>query len=693
MSVTGARETAGSSRLDGAGLVDLMCAPSEVVVVGASADESKLSSRALAFLLRYGYRGGLHVVHPRHESILGVPCVPRTKALPRLERAVAIVNLPAHLVPAAVSDLDEAGAGAAVVIGSGFESPSSRPRRELEEVIRRPGFRMRVIGPNCVGTMSVGSGAHLNFSTVLTRRAPRLGRIGLVTQSGALGNGLLMGLLRRGAGIAHWFSTGNEMDTGAMELTAGLLARDDVDVVGIFLEGLTDIDWFDRVSAAAHACGKRLFVYKAARTAAGRAAAGGHTGRLVGPNDATTAVLAEAGFTEVDDLATLADCLVVSAACGTGHRDAAVGIVTVSGASGVIGADRVHEAPGLRLAEPGQDQQAVRLDPRLESANPLDIPFLNETGVFTSAIGAYRASGIFDVTVAVTSGLAHDPATLVSDLVAQDRGPSAPVAPLVLCHLSEDDRLGEEETARLAAAGVAVVPTVERAVAALALTSAPRTRAPDGGSGAHVPSRGGGLGLDEARAVLPGLPWVDWAPAPTAEAARRFGFPAVVKAAGRGIVHRSELGAVAVVTGEDELREAFARVAAACREHDDDVLVQRMAPPGGTEFFVSAMEHPEVGPFALVRPGGLLTELIPGQAIISHRWNAPTRRRRLLDSPVGRLCDGYRGRPVLDVDALLDVVATALDAVAAGRLGFVELNPVFLYESGAATVDVVAGQA
>ncbi|MFD2351106.1 CoA-binding protein [Nonomuraea ferruginea] len=69
--MTGARETAGSSRLDGAGLVDLMCAPSEVVVVGASADESKLSSRALAFLLRYGYRGGLHVVHPRHESILG----------------------------------------------------------------------------------------------------------------------------------------------------------------------------------------------------------------------------------------------------------------------------------------------------------------------------------------------------------------------------------------------------------------------------------------------------------------------------------------------------------------------------------------------------------------------------------------------------------------------------------------------
>lgn len=678
--------TARSGSLSGHTLVDLLCDPSAVVAVGASAQESKLSSRALGFLLRHGYRGGLYAVHPRLDAVLGVPAVPSPADLPELTDAAAIVNLPARLVPQAIADLDLAGIDAAVVIGSGFESPRSGPRTELLEVMSQPGFRMRVIGPNCVGTMSTSSGAHLNFSTVLTRGPVRPGRIGLVTQSGALGNGLLMSLLRRGAGIAHWFSTGDELDTGALELTTGMLARSDVDSVGLFLEGLTDEAWLERAAATAAELGKQVFVLKAARTAAGRAAAGGHTGRLVGLNDATTAVLQEAGFVEVPDLAALADCLILRETCGPTRPRPAIGIVSVSGASGVVGADRVHDSHSLRLGVAGADRLGS-LDTRLAAGNPLDVPFLDDTVTFTSAVAAFRTAGLFDVVVAVASSLAHDPDRLVADLAA---APGA--APLVLCHLSEDDRLDEESAARLARAGVAVAPTVERAISALDLTSRAGSPAAPVAAQAHPAEPEDLVGLEAARAMLPELPWVEWKELTSVDDARRFGVPAVLKAAGRRIEHRTELGAVGVVTDPAGLDEVYEQVAAACRDHGDAILAQRLAPPGGTELLVAATSHPEVGPFALVRMGGVFTELMPGQLILARRWDEPTRRRRLLESDVGRICAGYRGRPSLDVHALLAVVGALLDRIAEGECSYLELNPLFLYESGAVAVDAVGGR-
>lgn len=676
-------------------LVDVLTAPRSVVVVGASADPAKSSSRPLAYLRRYGFTGDVWVVNPTHREVAGYPAVPSVADIPDGAADAAIVNLAAARVPAALRELDERGVRAAVVIGSGFERTDSVPRRELAEFLALPERRLRVIGPNCVGTMSARSGAHLNFSSVLRDGAPRVGSTALITQSGASGNGLLMSILRRGCGIAHWFSTGNESDVGALELLVGLLSRSDVDTVGLFLEAVTDPDWLPEASAALTRTGKRVFLVKIADSDLGQLAAGGHTGRVVGSSDISRAVLDQAGFVRVRGIAELADCLVTAQVVGELPARPRVSAVSVSGASAVIVADGVRQAPALGMADWGaatRRRLAEVLRDRVDVTNPLDVPFLDETETFARAVADLSCAAESDVVLAVESSLAHDRATLTDVLTARP----ADARPVVLSHLSEDDPLADEDVARLAAAGVAVVPTPERAVDALARLTRPTDAPPPPVETQQPPPSTDHIGLTDIAPLLPAdFPWARWRQAPDIATARAaaagFGFPVAVKAAGRTIAHRSELGAVAVVADEAAFAATYRRVAEVCAEHGDDVVVQEGV-GAGQELLVALVRDPEYGLSAVLRPGGVLAELLDEQVVLWHGWSPERRLATLRDSRVGRLLAGYRGRPAGDVVALRDAVDTLFAALAPGPVTFLELNPVVVLPDGIRAVDAIARQ-
>ncbi|MFG1921777.1 acetate--CoA ligase family protein [Cryptosporangium sp. NPDC048952] len=673
-------------------LIKSLVEPTGVVLVGASSDPRKSSGRSLAYLQRYGYRGRIQVVNPRHDSVAGVPCVPAISALEPGSAQAAIVNLPAERVTEALTGLAAAGVETAVVIGSGFEDHAGGPRRQLEAFLTTPGRRMRVIGPNCVGTMSIASGTHLNFSSVLQTTTPKRGGAALVTQSGASGNGLLMSLLRRGTGLAHWFSTGDELDVGAMELVAGLLERDEVDRIGLFLEGITDVDWLPRVRELVEATGKHVFLVKVADSDLGKVAAGGHTGRVVGSKDISGAVLAQSGFRRLPGLAELADCLVVEQVVGQLPAGAKIAGASVSGAGGVVLADQVRAAGTLALPSFGTaTATAVSAisGGRVAATNPLDVPFLGETVVFTDLLVELSERGGCDVVVGVASSLAHDREAMVTALSARP----ADAAPIVLTHLSEDDPLDPDLIAKLADANVAVVPTPERSIGALARTvsGTPEAAAPAGGG--HGPM----LGLEAVAAVLPAdFPWSRWRLVSdeheAAEAAEVYGFPVAIKAAGRTITHRSDLGAVELVRDTAALHAAYTRVAAVCAEHGDAVVVQQGV-PSGQDLLLAVLRDPEYGLTVVLRPGGVLAELLDEQVVLWHAWDAANRSETLRASRVGTLLSGYRGGARGDVEALEHLVETVLTAFAAHDLPFAEFNPVVVAPGGVYVLDALAAQA
>jgi acyl-CoA synthetase (NDP forming) len=496
-----------------------------------------------------------------------------------------------------------------------------------------------------------------------------------------------------------------------------MLRRSDIDVVGLFLEGITDLDWLPALEDALREPEKRLFVLKAASTAAGGLAAVGHTGRIVGSADASRAILREVGAREVATVGALADALAVSSTCPAllDSPRPRVSIVSVSGAAGVIGADRVANSERLRMAGPvGRDRSAARLDSRLRPANPLDVPFLDETPVFTGAIVAAAEPAGSDVVVVVESGLAHDREDLVSTLIAS----RLPV-PLVLTSLSEDDLVPPEWVARLAEAGIAFVPSIERAVDAVAQCAPTPSASEDDGAeddgaedngaeddGAAATELAGGragvLGLEGAAAYLPAdFPWARWHVVADERAlpglVARLGLPLVLKAAGRSIVHRAEAGAVRVVHVIDDLAREYAHVRAVCDRAGDAVVAQRFV-PAGLEVMLSAVRDPELGPVAFVRLGGLWAERMSLQTVLWDGWNESRRERVLRRSAVGELLDGYRGGARYDVAALNRLVSQVLAAVAvdAGPLRLLELNPVAVQEidtgGGVRVIDAVARQ-
>lgn len=674
--------------VEGSALVEVLSRPASVVVVGGSSDPQRTAGRPLRYLRDYGYAGRVAVVNPRHQSILGVTTVAEIGDLSAEPPDVAVVCLSAELVPSAVAQLDQIGVKVGVVIGSGFEDERSAPRRDLIDVLEAG--RIRVLGPNSVGVMTPASGAHLNFSSVILDKPPRTGSVGLVTQSGALGNGILLSLLSRGAGIATWFSTGDEISVGALELIAGILPRPDVRGVGVFLEGLTDLDWLPRVRQAIAESGKQVFVVNSASTDVGRLAASGHTGRVVGNSEVSREILVEAGMVEVPDLPGLADTLLALDVMEARADRRRVFVVSVSGAAAVLSADRVESSKHLVMAIAdglGGRTLKARLDPRIQLGNPLDIPFLNETDVFSAAIIAAGEAGLCDSVLAIESSLAHDRVSLVEALIA-----AKPSAQVVLTHLSEDEVFGPQIVEDLARAGIPVMPTPDRAISALDRLCRDGNSRPASTS-TPLPTRAGKtLGLRGSSALLEGFPLAPWRVVADSEEARGaadgFGYPVVVKAAGDKILHRSEVGAVLTGIERGQVAAAFAKVAAVTRSSGDAVVVQKQVAPG-FEVMVSGFVDPEAGPVAFLSAGGILAELLNEHVVVWSGWTAEVRRNRVTASKLGAILAGYRGGPIYDVGGLVELIDAALDLIERRQVAFVEFNPVILSGGGATIVDVL----
>jgi len=677
-----------TSRLQGAELVEILSNPKSIAIVGASSDLTSTSGRPLAHLLNYGYPGKIIPINPKRDEIGGVPALRSVSDLEPGSVDVAMVLLNANLAPAAVAELAQAGVKATITIASGVDADG---RRSIEQTAADSG--MRIIGPNCLGAFATASSAYLITSSVLSRKRPPQGSVALVMQSGAMGNLSLISLVDRGAGISHMISTGDEADVSALELMTGLLMRDEVSVVGMFMEGLGDLTWLPALGDAIRETGKQVVVLKAARTDAGRTAAVGHTGRVVGSSDVALAVMHEAGMQVVDTMGALADALVARAVLGPlpGRR---VAIASVSGGAGVIAADNLRSAPNLELADfSGDPALRARLGGRVLSLdNPLDMPVW-DTAEFAGWANAVATSEDVDVLVLNEAGFMTDEALLAEE-IAKYEGRHAP---MVVVPLAETLRLPDGMIERLAGAGVAVMTSVERAIAALNVIAA---QAP-GGDGAgtaadagHHEAQEGVLGLEDSERILgDGWPWAKYTvttdPKVAADAARDMGFPVVIKAAGRTLQHRSDTGAVAVGVGADEFDEVFARIAGIATAGGDEVMVQQQV-LGGMEIMVSGFIDPETGPVALVRPGGTLTELIQGQCIVWGGWSPEARRRHIESSIVGTVLGGYRDQARRDIGALADLVDLVLDALAAGKISFLELNPVLVGTDGVALVDALA---
>jgi acetyltransferase len=514
---------------------------------------------------------------------------------------------------------------------------------------------MRLIGPNCAGIMNTGS--RLSASIELPARP---GRIGFITQSGAVGGAVLSLADARGIGFSKFVSYGNRADLGEAELLEYLAEDPETAVIAMYLESVTDGVRLLPVLAAA-AAAKPVIAIKAGRTEAGRRAAGSHTGALAGADEVfaaafrKTAVIRAAGIEELLDLC--------NAFCSLPPmRGRNLAIVTNSGGPGILAADRAEEL-ALSTAEPGPELRRSLgefLSDRCALGNPVDLTVEGSAAAFERTLRLMLEGG-YDGAIAINV------ATPFLDSVELARGVIAARAalkhgkPIIASFITGNQ--AAEELKLLQQAGVPCFVSGERAAVALArlrereeLLAASR-RAPVGPPpeprrlpwpSTQSPAAWASEPLAWAFLCGLGLPFPVFrfcrSPAEASEAGRALRFPLVMKVVASEVLHKSDRGGVVLgLQDASQVRRAFSDLAArfASASFQGVLLAEQIA--GGLEVIV---------------------------AMLAELKSAP-------------LLAGFRGAPPRDRRALAALIARlSLLALEYPDIGELDLNPVLVLPEG-----------
>lgn len=568
---------------------------------------------------------------------------------------LAVIAVPAASFETAVDEALSAGARAVVGITAG-----ASPSPDLLFRVRAAGAVL--LGPNCLGVFDAVSDLNLLWGTLPS------GDITLFSQSGNLA--LELGALARrgGLGFRRFASLGDCADLGAADL---LPHHGDARTVALYLEDFTDGGRLLESAASVVDNGIPVVLLAGGRSAAGASAAASHTGALAGDYAVLAAACRDAGVRLVETPAEL-----IEACRGSlGHRGIRrIGIVADGGGHGIVAAD-LATARGFTV--PVRPTDLAGAGEQDLSSYAREVAALADSG----AVDAVLLTGYF-------GGYAVDePALAAAEAAAADSLAAVASRFPVLVH-SFAGFTGDGPSAaveRLTSAGVPVWPAVEHALSA-AVPLGPVRRQLGGSSRASFWDRA----VDPYWAVAELLPDVTY---PRGErvtdldgalqAARRIGFPVVLKALGRA--HKSDDGGVVLgITDESALSRAWRAVPIAAEYAVEEQVDGRT----GVEVIVGAHRDRSFGPVVVVGAGGILTELLADSAVAP----APVDRAyalRMIDGlRVAPLLRGYRGGPPLDVDGLAGIVVAVSEAIrATPDAGALELNPVLVRPSGAVALD------
>ncbi len=324
--------------------LDAFFNPKSVAVIGASRHPHKIGHVILWNFLR-GFKGKVYPINPNEGEVLGLKAYPRVTDVPD-DIDLAVIAIPARFVPGVMEDCGKKGIKAVIIVSGGF---SEIGKEDLEEEVKKVAKRygIRVIGPNCIGVFD----AHTQVDTLFMPRyrleRPRKGRIGFISQSGAVGSAILDWAATKGFGFSKFISYGNACDVDEVDLLEYLEKDKSTGVIGMYIEGTRRgrelYEALQRITRK-----KPVIAIKGGKTKSGSKAASSHTGALAGSADVWRAMFKQAGVIEAEDIRKMFNYarLLAEQPLPRGKR---VGVITNGGGFGVIASDAI-ENHGLVLA-------------------------------------------------------------------------------------------------------------------------------------------------------------------------------------------------------------------------------------------------------------------------------------------------------------------------------------------------------
>jgi acyl-CoA synthetase (NDP forming)/RimJ/RimL family protein N-acetyltransferase len=683
--------------------------PSSVAVIGASRRRGTIGGEILYNLLSAEFHGSVYAVNDKADVVQSVPAHRSVREIPDPVE-LAVIAVPARYVVAAARDCAAAGVRALLVISSGFAEiggEGRRRQRELVEVCRRAG--VRIVGPNCLGSLNTSPEVRLN-ATFATPAALQ-GGLGFTSQSGGLGIVIIDALSRLGIGLSSFVSVGNKCDLSGNDVLQYWEQDDRTELVLLYLESFGNPRKFARVARRV-AAAKPVLAVKSGRAAAGARATSSHTGAMLSASEVTVDVLFEqAGVIRTDTLSELFNVVDFLSAQPIPRGDRVVVVTNASGPAFLC--TDAFQTSGADIAQlPADIQARLRgfLPEGTALANPVDMVATASAADYRHTLETLIDADACDVIIAIFVTALETTAEEVASAVREvaERHPAVAMAAVFMVSGGIPVEL---TSPRVRVPGYEFPEAAAQAVA-LAVRHA-RWRARDPGSVPWIE----GLRSVEAAAMISrelargegwlsptcvaqlfecfGLPLISTTVAPDAERAAEIadelGAPVALKAVARGLVHKTDAGGVCLgVAGAEAVRAAAAKIERAVGQAGyelEGLVVQPMASEG-VEMLVGIVQDHSFGPVVACGAGGTTAELIKDVSVRITPLTDVGAREMVRSLKTFPLLDGYRGAPCCDVAAIEDVLLR-LSAMVEQHAEIVALDcsPLIAGPDGAVIVD------
>jgi acyl-CoA synthetase (NDP forming) len=685
-------------------------APRRIALVGAS-DTSGWSKLIIDSLDKVGFGGSWVPVHPRHSAAFGRPVAP---SLSSIDDGVdlAYILAPQRAVEAVLADAAAAGVRHAVVLAAGY-SETGPEGAELQErlVDIAVAHQMTLLGPNGLGYINATAKVAPYGLGIPT--PPKQGGVGVVLQSGALATTVLNLHRERGVGLSLLVSMGNEAMVRAADVMEYLIEDESTKVISLFLEGIRDAERFSALAARALAAGKPIVALKVGSTPAGQRSAAAHTGAVAGDDAVVDAAFRQFGVirvTSLEELVVTAGLLAEGPALG-GRR---MGVITASGGCNDFIVDRAS-AEGIEIPKLMPDTvQRLREEavPDFGSPdNPVDVTgyglaedSMSEETQFSAALEAVTADPSIDFVLFMGVYVPESRLDEGHDLLDRQTRCLAEImarSPVPVVSISEAfGSLGSYQCEFLDRHGIHLLGGMNLGIGAIGHALRWHERRGRGPASEEAPPAPGARDLGAlsdldgpwpevaGRQLLEGagVPVVPARLASRAEdavaAAAGLGFPVVLKAQAKGLVHKSDIGGVVVgLDSAAAVAEAFATIAARTREampaaQFDGVLVSPMR-QGGLELLAGINRDPVFGLTLAVGLGGVWVELLRDVGLRVLPATRSDVLELLGDLRSAPLLNGHRGAEPVNLGRVADAVLRLCEAAEAvgPDLVSVEVNP------------------
>lgn len=677
-------------------------APDSIAVVGASRDRGKVGHAVFANLIAAGFAGDVYPVNPSAPDVLGVPAYRSLTDLPK-RVDLAIVVVPAQACVGVIAECATLGIPAAIVISAGFREAGptgAALERELMRTAREGG--VRILGPNCLGLIATRTRLNASFAPIM----PPSGSISFLSQSGALGTAILDWAAGAGVGLAHFVSLGNKADVSEIDLVRAWTEDEDTGVVVAYLEAITEGRAF--VDAVRSLVGTRPFIALTAGSSdAGARAVSSHTGSLAGSRSAYDAAFRKAGAIPARTVQELFDFADGFARQPLPERPGTV-IVTNAGGPGILATDAAEEH-GLLLATLEQETaQALRevLPEAASVYNPVDILGDAPADRYARALEIVaKDPNCRSLVVILTPQAMTEPVETARAIAA-----SAKASGITTLAVFMGDATVEAAIEALKEGGVPSYAYPERAVGTLAAMQRYRQfldTPPSAPCVVDIDHETVRSAIDHARAARRtfitessaqriieacGIQAPKAGLATDLYAARgmadSFGYPVVLKIASPDILHKSDIGGIALDLGTvDDVTAAYERIMNRVNARMPDARIWGMTVqqqvPAGREVIIGVNRDARFGPILMFGLGGIYVEVLKDVTFRLCPVLPDEAREMISEIRAVGLLRGARGTPPADTEAIVDVICR-VSALAMEYEDITELdiNPLVVLDRG-----------